>query len=404
MLELKRGKEKMKKTLVPLPLFCAVMMLVGCSGSSNLYDQVEKNGKAARVALVEGTDTAGTTWDPVTATSEVERVLSGSKGKAVDVVLSNNDGMALGIIKSSAFKQAGIPIFGVDALADAIQAIKDGTMQGTIKNDSYTQAHVVLQLFKNISEGATSADVTKLSADITGENGISGAYDSYEPDTKAFRVHHQKITKDNVNSLTSPTAVSANVIGETSKPTKKLFALTYNNADPNMSGLWKPGFNDFGKEYGYQVDWTDSANDNQKALEALDAAVKQTGDDAYDGYLINLVDQTNGKNFINKIPTDKPIIFWNRELSDGKGNIDTDLMKSRENIYYVGIESAEGGRLQGEMAAEWFNANYKNNNGIDRNGDKKIGYIVVRGEKGHADAEARTTASPQLLDEKLSIF
>lgn len=394
----------MKKTLVPLPLFCAVMMLVGCSGSGELYDKVEANGRAARVALVEGTDTAGTTWDPVTATSEVERVLSSSKGKAVDVVLSNNDGMALGIIQNSTFKKAGIPIFGVDALADAIQAIKDGTMAGTIKNDSYTQAHVVLQLFKNVSEGATSADVAKLSAGITGTNGISGAYDEYESATKAFRVHHQKITKDNVNSIVSPTAVTSNTLGETSTPTKKLFALTYNNADPNMSGLWKPGFNDFGKEYGYQVDWVDSKNDNQTAIEALESALKQTGDDAYDGYLINLVDQTNGKTFIDKIPTDKPIIFWNRELAKGDGTIDTDLMKSRENIYYVGIESAEGGRLQGEMAAEWFNTNYKTNANVDRNGDKKIGYIVVRGEKGHADAEARTVASPKLLDEKLSIF
>ena len=391
----------MRKHLVPISVLCMLSTLVACGKTTSLYDQVEANGRAARVALVDGTDNNGGTWDPVTAANEVERVLTGSKGEAVDVILSNNDGMALGILANNTFKKAGIPIFGVDALADAIQAIKDGTMAGTIKNDSYTQAKVVLQLFKNIDGGATVDDVTALSEGITGENGISGAYDSYETDTKAFRVHHQKVTKDNVDSLVTPASVEANTLGETTNPTKKLLALTYNNADPNMSGLWKPGFNDFGKEYGYQVDWVDGQNDNQKQLEALQAAVK-SGD--YDGYLINLVDQTNGKTFIDAIPSDKPIIFWNRELANGSGDVDTALMASRDNIYYVGIESAEGGRLQGEMAAEWFNTHYASNNSIDRNGDKKIGYIVVRGEKGHADAEARTVASPKLLDEKLSIF
>lgn len=391
----------MRKHLVPISVLCMLSTLVACGKTTSLYDQVEANGRAARVALVDGTDNNGGTWDPVTATNEVERVLTGSKGDAVDVILSNNDGMALGILANNTFKKAGIPIFGVDALADAIQAIKDGTMAGTIKNDSYTQAKVVLQLFKNIDGGATVDDVAALSKGITGEDGISGAYDSYETDTKAFRVHHQKVTKDNVDSLVTPASVDTNTLGETEKPTKKLLALTYNNADPNMSGLWKPGFNDFGKEYGYQVEWVDGQNDNQKQLEALQAAVKTGG---YDGYLINLVDQTNGKTFIDAIPSDKPIIFWNRELANGSGDVDTELMASRDNIYYVGIESAEGGRLQGEMAAEWFNSRYASNNSIDRNGDKKIGYIVVRGEKGHADAEARTVASPKLLDEKLSIF
>lgn len=391
----------MRKHLVPISVLCMLSTLVACGKTTSLYDQVEANGRAARVALVDGTDTNGGTWDPVTATNEVDRILTSSKGDAVDVILSNNDGMALGILASTNFKKAGIPIFGVDALADAIQAIKDGTMAGTIKNDSYTQAKVVLQLFKNIDGGATVDDVAALSEGITGENGISGAYDSYETDTKAFRVHHQKVTKDNVDSLVTPASVEANTLGETTNPTKKLLALTYNNADPNMSGLWKPGFNDFGKEYGYQVDWVDGQNDNQTQLEALQAAVK-SGD--YDGYLINLVDQTNGKTFIDAIPSDKPIIFWNRELANGSGDVDTELMASRDNIYYVGIESAEGGRLQGEMAAEWFNSRYASDNKIDRNGDKKIGYIVVRGEKGHADAEARTVASPKLLDEKLSIF
>lgn len=383
----------MKKRLIPcLSALAALTTLVACGGST--YDKVEKNGYAARVALVDGTATDGTTWDPVTATAEVERVLSSGKADAVDVILSNNDGMALGILQSDKFKKAGVPIYGVDALADAIQAIKDGTLTGTIKNDSYTQANVALQLFKNVDGGAT--DKAGYEKDIIGK--IDGAYDSYETETKAIRVHHKMVTKDNVNDFVAPAAVTANELGDRTA-TKKLFALTYNNADPNMSGLWKPGFNDFGKKLGYAIDWVDGQNDDQKAQEALSAAVKK----GYDGYLINVVDQTNGAGYLNKIPADKPCIFWNRELTKGDG-IDTELMASRNNVFYVGIESAEGGRLQGQMAAEWFNKNYATNAKIDRNGDGKIGYIVVRGEKGHADAEARTVASPEQLDANLTIF
>lgn len=384
---------KMKKVFGATALV-GLAFLTACNSKAE-YESTDGMTLTGRVALVDGTDTAGTTWDPVTATSEVARVLN-STGDLTDVVLSNNDGMALGIVKDSTFKDAGIPIFGVDALADAIQGIKDGTMAGTIKNDSYTQAGVTLQLALNLVKG--EEDILK---DINDTN-YKGIYTNadgkveIEKDTKALRVHHIMVTKDNVNELQTPALVDGNNLGSTDAGATKMFALTYQNSDPNMSGLWKPGFNDYGKKLGVNIQWTDGAGDDKRALEAVSQAAAAGND--YQAFLINPVDQTNIKSYIKAIRDvkeneNKPIIIWNREG-------DAETMKANENVYYVGIESAEGGRLQGQMAAEYI----MNNGGLakfDRNGDGRIGFIVVRGEKGHPDAEARTVASPQYLEKFL---
>ena len=378
----------MNKKIIPFfALALAACTVASCSPKAT-YESVEGMEKTGRVALVDGTDTAGTTWDPVTATNEVERVLT-STGDLTDVVLSNNDGMALGILANQTFKDAKIPVFGVDALADAIQAIKDGTMAGTIKNDSYTQAGVTLAAAKNliqgkaITEGITEETYPGIYTNAEGKVEV-------EEGTKALRVHHQMVTKANVDKLVSPQPVTESTIGKTEGAEQKVFALTYNNADPNMSGLWKPGFNDFGKTLNMQVDWVDGQNDDKKAIEAVEQAATKD----YDAFLINVVDQTNGAKYIDALKaTGKPIIFWNREVKK-------EQMAAYDKAYYVGIESAEGGRLQGQMAAQYI----KENGGFekfDRNGDGRIGFIVVRGEKGHSDAEARTVESPKNLEEYL---
>ena len=60
-------------------------------------------------------------------------------GTEVEMVISNNDEMALGAIE--AYKDAGYNrqewpiIFGIDGLEDALEAIQNGTMQGTVYND-----------------------------------------------------------------------------------------------------------------------------------------------------------------------------------------------------------------------------------------------------------------------------
>lgn len=366
------------------------LALASCGGDVELPTSNLVGDTVNVVQIIEGKNTAGGTWDPEVAATGVEAALT-KYGKGIDIVLSNNDGMALGVMANKTFKEHKVPLFGVDALDDAISAIKAGTLQGTIKNDSYTQAKVVLQAALNLTAGKN------ITEGMTFEN-MPGIYTKddgsvlLEEETKALRVHHQMVTQENVNSLTTPEKVSDNTIGAKNSE-NKFFALTYNNGDPNMSGLWKPGFNDFGKELGATVQWTDGKNDDAAAIEAVKQAAQ---DKTYDAFLINPVDNSNGTSYINAIRQHNktaPIIIWNREIPQ--------TQMTDANTYYVGIESAEGGRLQGQMAAEYIKAN----GGLekfDRNGDGRLGTIVLLGEGGHPDAEARTENAPKYLDKVLA--
>ncbi len=79
-------------------------------------------------------------------------------GKRIDVVIANNDDMALGAIE--ACKAAGyfkgdkfMPIVGVDATAPALQAIQDGTLLGTVLNDAKNQGRATLMLAYILAQG-----------------------------------------------------------------------------------------------------------------------------------------------------------------------------------------------------------------------------------------------------------
>lgn len=80
-------------------------------------------------------------------------------GNMVELVIGNNDGMALGAV--SALKDAGynvdgarvIPVFGVDATDAAQAAIAEGSMTGTIKQDAVGMANAVVLIAQNLIAG-----------------------------------------------------------------------------------------------------------------------------------------------------------------------------------------------------------------------------------------------------------
>ncbi len=90
-------------------------------------------------------------WDAGLAKDKMQSWLS--KNKGIEVVICNNDGMAMGAF--NAIKAAGkkLPIFGVDALPEVLQMIKKGEILGTVLNDGVNQGKAVMQLSKNLAEG-----------------------------------------------------------------------------------------------------------------------------------------------------------------------------------------------------------------------------------------------------------
>lgn len=84
---------------------------------------------------------------------------STANNNMVELVIANNDDMALGAI--SALQAAGynngtgktIPVFGVDATDAAKSAIAKKQMVGTIKQDAEGMANAIVTMANNFNEG-----------------------------------------------------------------------------------------------------------------------------------------------------------------------------------------------------------------------------------------------------------
>jgi methyl-galactoside transport system substrate-binding protein len=99
-------------------------------------------------------------WYPSVAFDLMTTYLTQLGDENIEGVLCNNDGMAMGAL--GACKQANIntkgsgkfiPICGIDATIDALEALKDGELLGTCLNDRRGQSKVFLNMIKAIGDG-----------------------------------------------------------------------------------------------------------------------------------------------------------------------------------------------------------------------------------------------------------
>lgn len=106
-------------------------------------------------------------WSSAAATNYMSTILaqySESNNNMVELVIANNDDMALGAI--SALQGAGynkdgakvIPVFGVDATDAAKEAIKSGSMIGSIKQDAEGMATVITTIVQNFLNEKSTFD------------------------------------------------------------------------------------------------------------------------------------------------------------------------------------------------------------------------------------------------------
>ena len=79
--------------------------------------------------------------------------LAGPSGKKIEVVLSNNDAMAMGAVEAMKAQGKVLPAFGVDALPEALQMIKNDTLAGSVLNDGDTQAKAIYALAVDLANG-----------------------------------------------------------------------------------------------------------------------------------------------------------------------------------------------------------------------------------------------------------
>ena len=104
-------------------------------------------------------------------------------GNMVELVIGNNDGMALGAV--AALQAAGynaegkkvIPVFGVDATDAAKAAIAEGSMTGTIKQDAVGMANAVALIAQNLVAGKGTFD--GVASDLEGTWRVNIPYSPY---------------------------------------------------------------------------------------------------------------------------------------------------------------------------------------------------------------------------------
>lgn len=100
-------------------------------------------------------------WDTAMAKDKMDAWISGPNGAKIEVVIANNDGMAMGAIESLKAFGSTIPVFGVDALAEAVALVKSGKMAGTVLNDAENQAKATFELARNLANGKDATTGTQ---------------------------------------------------------------------------------------------------------------------------------------------------------------------------------------------------------------------------------------------------
>ncbi len=113
-------------------------------------------------------------WDTEKAKQAMDAWLAKNEAD-IDIVIANNDGMAIGAINSlkalgynGEDKAKHIGVFGVDATEEAKAAITAGSMDGTVMQDAVAMAEAMHKLIKNGLNGKEYLDGTDYKYDESG--------------------------------------------------------------------------------------------------------------------------------------------------------------------------------------------------------------------------------------------
>lgn len=107
--------------------------------------------------------------------------------------------------------------------------------------------------------------------------------------------------------------------------------------------------------------------------------------------LVNLVNIQATQEVLNIISGKKdiPVVFFNREP------ISIDPIKGYKKSFYVGRNSKEAGRLQGEILIDLWN---NDRSFIDKNKDGILQYIMLQGERASIESQERTEYSVSTIE------
>lgn len=170
-------------------------------------------------------------------------------------------------------------------------------------------------------------------------------------------------------------------------PAKKTITLTAYKFDDNFISLFRKEFQAIADKNvdAYDVQMIDSQNTASVQNDQIDALL----DKGTNVFAINLVDPAGADVVIEKLKNAKvPVVFYNRLPSQ-------EALNSYDKAYYVGIDPNAQGIAQAKLIEKLL----KEHPEYDLNKDGVIQYVMLKGEPGHPDAEARTVYSIKTLND-----
>lgn len=95
-------------------------------------------------------------------------------GTKLNCILANNDEMALGAVAAlNAAGRTDVIVMGVDAIPDALAAVKDGTLSGTVLQDAVGQGEGSIKVIHSVLKGETATSVTWIEFKLVTPDNIS---------------------------------------------------------------------------------------------------------------------------------------------------------------------------------------------------------------------------------------
>ncbi len=168
-----------------------IMQYIMLKGKSTDLDEIERTKNSIPVINNAGIKTEElasrfANWDLAQAKEITESLLL-KYGNKIEVIIANNDAMAIGAIEvlqangyNKGDKDKTITVTGVDGIPKAIELIKEGVMAGTIIQDAKGQAEALYIVGMNLAEHKNPIEGTKYKFDDTGVS-IRIPYKQYTP-------------------------------------------------------------------------------------------------------------------------------------------------------------------------------------------------------------------------------
>ena len=311
-------------------------------GCVEALNEIAKEGGFTAKELERHTCVAadGSTWNDQAAKEFVERALQQYAGK-IDFIVSNNDGMAIAAAGATGLPK-GMPIIGFDALSQACDMIKEGTLAGSVSQNGDDQALATATILGNLVLGNTPV--------ITADYGGKAALNLDEFDAHIVQTEFAAVTAQNADSLKPGSYVDVD-------PTeglegKKMLIVTYNSTDNFINETYQQALPHYAQALGFETELISGDGSNDTDLQERVRTAAAEGN--YDCFALNIITHANYESYLD-ITGDKPVVFFNRQpkKADDSGVAD---LSGLPNVYFVGSGSTGQGAAQGQIIKDWYHA------------------------------------------------